>query len=297
MTATSSPPPVADHTAKPAGGPYVFVDELKTQFPLPKAVALDRGGNLYVGCSAQGGLQKFVRTNHAGKFTPAWIVQRHKDGYSVLGLAVERTGNVFATVRTKNSREVQQFSAAGTFVNAWGSIGTLAGQFCSPNGIALDREGNLYIAESSAWGTGSSHRVQKFTLAGKFLATWGTEGSGDGQFNLPVGIALDGRGNVYVADTYNSRVQKFTPDGRFLGKWGSYGYEPGQLDCPQGIALDRAGNVYLADTYNNRVQKFTSDGKLLAHWGRQGTEHGQFWLPCAVAVDEGDMAGRLRHTG
>ena len=267
------------------GGSYIFAGELKTHFALPKAIALDRAGNLYVGCSGQGGLQKFAAADTPEKFTPAWTVQRNKDGYSVLGLAVDRIGNICATVRTKTAHEVQRFSADGTFLAAWGAIGTRAGQLCMPNGIALGRDDNVYIADTSMWGVGSSHRIQKFTPDGKFLLTWGTEGSGDGQLNLPVAVALDAQGNVHVADTYNSRVQKFAPDGKFLGKWGSHGYEAGRLDCPQGLALDRAGNIFLADTYNNRVQKFAPDGTLLAHWGRQGTEPGRFWLPCAVAVD------------
>ena len=116
---------------------FVFVDELKTQFPLPKALALDRAGNLYVGCSGQGGLQKFVTADGAEKFTSAWTVQRNKDGYGVLGLAIDWTGNILATVRTKTTREVQRFSAAGTFLTAWGSSGTGPGQFCMANGIAL----------------------------------------------------------------------------------------------------------------------------------------------------------------
>ena len=56
---------------------------------------------------------------------------------------------------------------------------------------------------------GENHRIQKFDGTGSFLTKWGSMGSGDGQFNLPRGVAVDGSGNVYVADQNNSRIQKF----------------------------------------------------------------------------------------
>ena len=87
---------------KPNGGSYVFVHELKTRFALPKAIALDRAGNLYVGCSGQGGIRKFVPADTAQRFASAWSVQRNKDGYGVLGLAVNRSGNIVATVRNQD---------------------------------------------------------------------------------------------------------------------------------------------------------------------------------------------------
>jgi hypothetical protein len=91
------------------------------------------------------------------------------------------------------------------------------------------------------------------------VTQWGSEGSGDGQFRWLEGIAVDGSGDVYVADRANDRVQKFAADGSFLTKWGSYGSEDGQFDWPRGIAVDGSGNVYVADSGNNRIQKFAPD--------------------------------------
>ncbi len=73
-----------------------------------------------------------------------------------------------------------------------------------------------------------------------FLAKWGSEGSGDGQFRSPWGIAVDASGNVYVADFGNDRVQKFGPDGAFITKWGSEGTGDGQFayQNPTGLAVD-----------------------------------------------------------
>lgn len=102
------------------------------------------------------------------------------------------------------------------------------------------------------------------TLVGK----WGGPGSGDGQFNAPRGIGVNGAGDVYVADGNNNRVQKFTADGGFLLKFGSTGSGPGQFSSPDGVAVDPTGNVFVVDTGNYRIQAFTSDGTFIRSFGR-----------------------------
>ena len=96
--------------------------------------------------------------------------------------------------------------------------------------------------------------IQKFTSSGAFITKWGSGGSGDGEFKDPFGIAIDGAGNVYVADTYNDRIQKFNPDGGFITKFGAFGTEPGLLSDPTGLAVNSTGKIYVADTLNNRIQ-------------------------------------------
>ena len=142
----------------------------------------------------------------------------------------------------------------------------------------MDIAGNLYVADSF------NHRVEKFTSAGVFLGRWGSEGSGDGEFNLPTDIAVDGGGSVYVADGGNY-LQKFDANGTFLSRWGEHGAGDGQFNAPCGIAVDDSGNVYVADTYNHRVQKFDSNGTFLAKWGEYGSGNGQFDAPHGIAVD------------
>jgi hypothetical protein len=90
-----------------------------------------------------------------------------------------------------------------------------------------------------------------------FLLKWGVpSGTGNGELSFPEGVATDGSGNVYVADTYNSRIQKFDASGTFLIMWGSFGSGNGQFNIPFGVATDGSGTVYVADYGNDRIQKF-----------------------------------------
>jgi hypothetical protein len=105
--------------------------------------------------------------------------------------------------------------------------------------------------------------VQVFTGDGTYVTKWGTAGSGDGQFNNPSGIAVNGSGYVFVADAGNNRVQVFTGDGTYVTKWGTAGPENGQFRNPYGVAADGSGNVYVADTSNHRIQKFAPSGAII----------------------------------
>ncbi len=119
-----------------------------------------------------------------------------------------------------------------------------------------------------------------------FTLKWGSRGSGNGQLDNPCAIAVDGSGNVYVADTGNNRVQKFSSTGEYLTQWGTPGSGDGQFDNPCGIAVDASGNVYVGDTYNNRVQKFSSTGEYLTKFQAigQGGLPGLTY-PWGVAID------------
>jgi tripartite motif-containing protein 71 len=146
-----------------------------------------------------------------------------------------------------------------------------------------DSAAYVYVGDRAR--VADSNRVQKFTSNGTLITTWGTTGANAGQFNNPIGIAVDSSGNVYVADTENNRVQKFTSNGTLITKWGAPGPNAGQFNNPIGIAVDSSGNVYVADTENNRVQKFTSNGTLITKWGAPGPNAGQFNNPTALTVD------------
>jgi hypothetical protein len=145
------------------------------------------------------------------------------------GVATDGSGNVYV-VDAGNDR-IQKFDGSGHFLTTWGSPGSGNGQFdfgepffsVSPAGVATDGSGNVYVADFS------NNRIQKFDGNGHFLSTWGSTGSGNGQFSGPGGVATDLSGNVYVVDTSNDRIQKFDASGTFLTAWGSPGSGNGQF--------------------------------------------------------------------
>jgi tripartite motif-containing protein 71 len=129
-----------------------------------------------------------------------------------------------------------------------------------------------------------------------FLTMWGSQGSAPGSFRSPEQVAVDARGDVYVADRQNDRVQKFAARGQLLAVIGGPGKAPGQLSAPRGVAVDAGGDLYVADSGNNRIEKFNASGRLLAVWGRHhgagtaGSGPGQFRDPRGIATDgAGDL--------
>jgi sugar lactone lactonase YvrE len=172
-------------------------------------------------------------------------------------------------------------AGAFTYITTWGSTGAGDGELSVPAGVAVDRNGSVYVADSG------NHRVQKFSPHGAFITKWGTQGGGDREFSDPRDVTTDAIGNVYVADTGNHRIQKFTSSGGDLRKWGgpNPGSGEGDFNLPAGIATDAAGNVYVADTGNHRIQKFTATGGFLGQWGTLGPGNDQFNGPADVATD------------
>ena len=158
------------------------------------------------------------------------------------------------------------------------------GEVVWPEGLALDRAGNLYC--SSAWDS----QITVYTAEGERIARWGEAGSAPGQLNRPSGLAFDGDDNLLVVDGGNHRVQKFSADGRFLSAWGEPGHDEGQLWKPWGITIDPQGDVYVADWGNDRVQQFSSDGAFRRRFGSLIDDGGQLHRPSDVAIDsDGDV--------
>ena len=146
--------------------------------------------------------------------------------------------------------------------------------------MAVDGTGNVYVADSE------NSTLRKVTPAGvvtTLAGTAGFPGSADGtgaaaRFGFPAGVAVDGSGNVYVADTGNSTVRKVTPAGvvsTLAGTAGSYGSADGtgaaaRFNLPIGVAVDGSGNVYVADTYNDTLRKVTPAGVVSTLAGTAG---------------------------
>ena len=154
------------------------------------------------------------------------------------------------------------------------------GGVVSPFGVAVNQKGEVVVTERN------KHRVSIFSPSGKKLQSFGTYGSGQGQFRLPCGVAVDGDGNILVADSDNNRIQKFTADGQFLTAVGIRGDEPLKFSGPHGITFNAANNkVYVLDSYNNRVQVLNSDLTFSSTFGREGSGKGQFKYPWDISCD------------
>ena len=157
-----------------------------------------------------------------------------------------------------------------------GGRGAGKGQFDAPTGIAVDRSGNVLVAD-----TGNG-RIEKFSPGGAFLSAIGIKGTGYEQLGAPNGIAIDGTGNTYAADASKHRVEKLAPDGTVIDEW--KGPDPGFYG-PRRIAIGPDNSVYVVDQGRTRVVKFGPDGRVLTVWGSKGNGDGQFDDHTSIAVD------------
>ncbi|MFB3825821.1 MAG: hypothetical protein ACE15B_03595 [Bryobacteraceae bacterium] len=158
-------------------------------------------------------------------------------------------------------------------------IPALMAQLNPPQGIAVDRQGNVYVAETD------SHRIRKITPSGRIYTVAGTGKAGAGgdggpaagaELNLPYGLAVDGAGNLFVADLANHRVRRIGTDGLIAtvagtGEKGSRGdggpATAAQLMSPRNVALDAAGNLYIAEFEGHRIRRVTRDGRISTYAG------------------------------
>jgi DNA-binding beta-propeller fold protein YncE len=157
-----------------------------------------------------------------------------------------------------------------------GGRGSGDGQFDSPTGIAVDRSGDVLVAD-----TGNG-RIEKFSPDGAFLSAIGIKGTGYEQLGAPNGIAIDRTGNTYAADASRHRVEKLAPDGTVIDEW--KGPDPGFYG-PRRIAIGPDNSVYVVDQGRTRIVKFGPDGRVLTVWGSKGNGDGQFDDHTSVTVD------------
>jgi sugar lactone lactonase YvrE len=286
------------------------------RFYNPLGVAVDSAGNLYVADSGNCTIRKV---------TPAGVVTTlaglagsygSADGTGSAarfnfpsGVAVDSAGNVYVADEFNDTiRKVTPAGVVTTLAGLAGNSGSADGtgsaaQFFQPVGVAVDSAGNVYVAD------GANNTIRKITSAGvvtTLAGQAGSFGSADGtgtaaQFYNPSGVAVDGAGNVYVADYANHTIRKITSAGvvtTLAGLAGSPGNADGtgsaaRFNIPSGVAVDSAGNLYVAEFGNSTIRKVTPAGVVTTVAGLAGSlgsadgtgSAARFYNPSGVAVD------------
>ena len=149
-----------------------------------------------------------------------------------------------------------------------------------PWGVAINQQGEVVVTE------GGGHCVSVFSSTGGKIRSFGSRGTGHGQFNGPFGVAIDDDGNILVVEYGNHRIQKFSSDGRFIAAVGTKGSGQLQFYHPLGIKINpQTKRVYVADQLNHRIQVLQPDLTFFSKFGSQGSGPGQLCNPFDVAFD------------
>lgn len=226
-------------------------------------------------------------------------------------------------VADPGAKGVHRFDSAN---GRYGLVGLAGGGgLPSPVGLAPGSDGDIYVADSAlaavfvirrgakvaeriphpplgqptgiAWDAGArrllvvdtrEHCIKVLGPDGALLATWGSRGTGDGEFNFPTHIWRDREGRVLVTDALNHRIQVLDGQGRFVRRFGQAGDAPGDFLRQKGVATDSFGHVYIVDALLNAVQVFSPDGQLLLALGDMGQGRGEFWLPAGIFIAPDD---------
>ncbi|MES3007423.1 MAG: peptidyl-alpha-hydroxyglycine alpha-amidating lyase family protein [Pseudomonadota bacterium] len=206
-------------------------------------------------------LQDYVAVDY--RETPAFPADMEAASYA--GVATTLEGNLI--VLSRSAPPFLEFDPQGQFLRGFGADDLLR----RAHGMAIDASGNMWVTDVA------DHVVMKLDKDANVLLTIGTKGTagewnqaaGALLFNEPNDVALDSRGNIYVAQGHGGempRVLKFSPTGEFIAQWGSRGYGPGQFVAAHAIEIDADDVLYVADRENMRIQRFDTEGNLLREW-------------------------------
>ena len=194
-----------------------------------------------------------------------------KNGGWLFGIALSRTGKVI--VSDYDNGYISIYTAAGKFVRQFGGKSKDQGHLRGPCGLAVNKEGHIFVAENgSEWG---GHCVSVFTEEGTFLYRFGHEGKAEGEFNYPHYILITPDDLVHVTDGGNHRIQVFQQNGQFIRQFGN-----GIVKGPRGIAVTSDGHIVVASAGANKLSIFTQDGQCVHEVTDIGLNH-----PFGVAVD------------
>lgn len=258
-------------------------ENIAVAFDRPLFIASDSKGKVYVTNSGK------IAGVYVYDFNESTVHLIGKDNAAGLfsspsGVAVDNDGNVYVADVDKNA--ILIFDKAG----APKSFLSTQNDVKRPVGIAVDNDRNRLLVTDS-----SGHRIVVYDLAGKHQFSIGKLGSDDGEFNLPVSVAVNHKGEIIVADSMNARVQIFNADGTFLRKYGKRGDGAGDFQLPKGVAVDSDDNIYVTDGRGNKVVIHSSTGVYLLTFGgtysaylRDIEAPGGFLLPYGIYIDKND---------
>lgn len=275
----------------------------------PSDVSLDPNGTLYIADLGNSRIRQIANgkiVTLAGgdgglePFPDAVATAVHLNGPT--GIAIDGQANLYfaegslssGTGRGIGDYRIWKVNAAGTLSVAAGTgVESFSGdggaaavaQLNTPSNLALDAVGNLYFSDTA------NNRVRQISPSGAITTVAGTGTAGFGGdsgaatlagLDGPTGLAVDGDGNLYIADTGNNRIRKVLPNGTILsiagnGNGAYFGdggiAQNAAIHAPQGVAIDKAGNLYIADTGNQRIRKALQNGTMttLAGTGAAGS--------------------------
>ena len=263
----------------------------QAKYNTPVGLAMDNQGYIYVADAANHRIRRIA--DDGTVITLAGSSKGDRDGVISSAkfdipksVAVNNLGTVY--IADFQNHKIKKITDVGVVVTVAGSTDGFQdgeggeAQFSYPEDIALDADGNIYVAD------GYNNRIRKITPTGT-VTTWAgsEEGYADGpketaQFYYPSGIAFDDYGNMFVVDEGNHKIRKITPDGMVTTLAGNgVGYADGfgmeaEFQYPARIAVDRYGNVYVTDLFNFNIRKITPEGfvSTLAG-GSQGDADGE----------------------
>lgn len=252
--------------------------EERLELRKPYGIATDSRGRIY---AADTQLKTVFVIDPAGRS----VERRSGDSRAPMalpaGVAVDSKDHLF--VSDAQMRSITCFSPKGDVIGHFGT--SILGR---PGGIAIDNKRHrLYVADAA------KNQIAVFdAISFEFVDFVGKPNvnnrAQDGTLAAPTNVALDGQGNLYVADTWNYRIQIFTPAGKFLRAFGAQGDRPGEFIRPKGIAVDSQGHIYVADAEFNNFQIFSPEGRPLLAVGALGSDPGQFALIAGLYIDSKD---------
>jgi len=227
----------------------------EASFRLINGVAVDDDDRVFV---SDGQLHRVLvfNTKYAGEKATYEVANVIEEGLKdPVGLAIDTENRLLYVVDTQQDQVLVYDADSLKLLRRIGTGGknhylTTPGDFALPSGVAVDKEGNVYVTDTF------NNRVEIFDAEGQFVSFFGKHGDGPGYFARPKGIAVDGDGHIWVVYEYQDRVQVFNREGQLLAFFGERGHYPGQFSAAVGIAIDKDNRVFVTDQYGGRMQMF-----------------------------------------